>query len=119
MKKMTKKQIRRACTGVLLWQRENQAPDLRLSTLTPAERAFMEKALGKGAQIYRHGWPDFLIALDGGAKFVEVKRDGDTISARQQRAFEALEKHTGLHVWIWDLKKPEKLTPWRKYEFMA
>lgn len=113
---MTKKQRNQICAQVLAWQEFNRAPNIIRSTLSKAESQLFDKVLGKGALVYRHGWPDFLLDLSGKPVFIEVKAGSDMISERQGRMFAAIERLLGIYVWVWNPERPSQLTPWRKYE---
>jgi VRR-NUC domain len=63
----------------------------------------------------RAGWPDFLAWRKGKIIGVEVKSPGDEIRPSQRRMFRAFGK-AGIHVFVWDPRDPERLTPWEKFQ---
>lgn len=89
----------------------------RTDTLTPAEAQFLVLADSRGKEVYRNGWPDFLVEdrESGGMIGVEVKCNSDQVSEHQAAMFAALERSGALRVYIWDPKKPATLTPWERY----
>jgi hypothetical protein len=82
--------------------------------LTPAEREFLQRAVGKGARVLRNGWPVFLVERDGETFAVEVKRGADDISGAQARMFEALER-AGIKVYVWNPRRPMSAKPWMRF----
>jgi hypothetical protein len=85
--------------------------------LTEAERLFLRRAQErKSVDVWRNGWPDFLLQdTDTGRFFaVEVKAGGDSVSIAQRRMFAALEA-SGLSVFVWNPAVSKKLIQWRKY----
>ncbi len=61
--------------------------------LTRTEEVFVAEALNHGYEIYRSGWPDFLIKNKhtGEYRFIEVKSPSDRLSDNQLVMFAALE----------------------------
>lgn len=82
--------------------------------LKPAEREFLERAMGQGARILRNGWPDFLVERDGKTFAVEVKRGADDVSDAQARMFAALER-SGIKVYVWNPRRPDIAVPWVRF----
>jgi hypothetical protein len=83
-------------------------------SLTPAEGAFLLRALKQGSKVLRNGWPDFLVERDGEVFAVEVKQGPDDLSDAQVRMFAALER-VGLKVYVWAPKHSKKAVPWRRF----
>jgi len=83
--------------------------------LNATEARFFALADVRGKEVYRHGWPDFLLIDDGQAIGVEVKTDTDAIRPSQSRMFEALERSGAMHVYVWCPRNPDALTPWRRF----
>lgn len=84
---------------------------------TEAERLFLRRAQErKELDVWRNGWPDFLLQdTDSGRFFaVEVKAGGDSVSIAQRRMFAALEA-SGLSVFVWNPSVSKRLIPWRTY----
>lgn len=85
--------------------------------LTVTERKFYDAAIhGKGARVWRNGWPDFLVDLPGmGHVGIEIKSGSDQLKWYQREMFAALESAGILKVYVWHPKYPDRLTPWRKF----
>ena len=98
-----------------------QVGDLRkphAPALTATEKQFYDAAIhGKGARIWRNGWPDFLVDLPGmGHVGIEIKSGSDHLKRYQREMFAALEAAGILKVYVWHANCPDRLTPWRKFD---
>lgn len=83
-----------------------------------AEDSFLFKAaVKKQCDVFRAGWPDYLI-FDRRSKeyrLVEVKNGpNDALRPSQVKMFEVLEK-LGLHVYVWTPREPDTLVRWRTF----
>lgn len=74
-----------------------------IRTKNQTERDFLKVATGKGWQVMRKGWPDFLcIGKDGETLIaVEVKRLGVQRPTRQQRTMLGLLARHGIKSYLW------------------
>jgi hypothetical protein len=132
--RLSQRQVDRICKQMERWKDSNRKELIRRyaetqesgedpwkpivyggSGLTPAERMFAERAKDKGAALFRHGWPDFIMELPDKTIGVEVKQGDDGVRRNQARMFAALER-LQLPVFVWNPDNPDKLTPWRKYK---
>ena len=88
-------------------------PDLKLKD---AEKVFVQRAIEQNYEVYRSGWPDFLIVKKGTDiyRFVEVKSPSDAVSRGQIEMFAALER-IGIEVEVFRVGKPlgRECTSWR------
>lgn len=114
-----KRDIEKLAKEIAVLDRQRRARSLRYDedALTDAERAFSALADSKGKDVFRSGWPDFLV-LDrdqGSAICVEVKTATDEVRPSQRVMFEMLET-VGLRVMIWSPEEPQHLVPWRKWD---
>lgn len=116
-KPMTKRQTRvlELCDSVRGYGgKRGMLPDFADKILGD-ERDFLARAMRKGFEAHRHGWPDFLLeGKDGSFIGVEVKSRGYEVNPVQARTFAALER-LGVRVYVWDAREPEKLQPWQNY----
>jgi hypothetical protein len=84
-----------------------------------AETKFREMIAKRKCEVFRAGWPDFLLVTEAGnCLFVEVKSASDRLSETQVRTFAALEWNR-VYVRIWWEKVPDALLPWRKFLAMT
>lgn len=80
------------------------------------EQSFVDRAAtALGCEVWRNGWPDFLVKNKDGKMFaVEVKAGADKVRLAQAAMFEALEA-AGVPVFVWNPRRPTTLTHWRRY----
>lgn len=118
MGRMTKKQLQQLSRDVDRIDAERRKRSLTSvgdDTLTAVQRRFAAMADAKGKQIYRGGWPDFLVVDVSGATLgVSVKEPWDSISKSQVVMFAALEA-AGLAIVVWKPNQPNVLRPWRLF----
>jgi hypothetical protein len=95
----------------------DRLPDYSETISNAAEKAFLLKAVArktKNVEIFRAGWPDYLMIEDGKIYGVEVKTRPDNVRPRQAKMFTALER-AGISVYVWSPEEPNRLLPWRKW----
>lgn len=85
--------------------------------LQDSEKLFFVDAMRHGFEIYRAGWPDFLLIHKetGQPRFIEVKSPTDSLSDNQKTMFAALEQ-CGIKVEVYRSGKREgkRARPWRQ-----
>ena len=85
--------------------KRSELPLLKLlQSNNKAEKEFAQKAMEKGWNVYKTGWPDYLIIKGNRIAFVEVKDKRDPIRQNQKRILNALVNH-GFNCYIWHPKK--------------
>lgn len=65
-----------------------------------AEFSFGYQADKLGWNLYRHGWPDFLVEREGELFAVEVKQGKDELNERQKATLSALDR-AGIPCFVW------------------
>ena len=83
-----------------------------------AEKRFRALAIERGCEVFRSGWPDFAMTVDGKLQLVEVKAKSDRLRASQVALFSAFEAN-GIEVYVWWETKPDYLIPWRRFQRMT
>lgn len=71
---------------------------MNTKALTPRERYVYGQLLRNGYQIYRGGWPDFMVVKEGKVRFIEVKATHDSVSKAQKRMHKAFRSFLKIEV---------------------